>query len=113
MTEGKPGAKTSAEKTSFWRAHIRAWARSGLSIKEYCRRQNISHHAFGYWKKKLLKNGGGEAAGVTAIEVARVNCGTGNGYEMRVRLRSGHEIEVRRGFSGDDLSRLIQVVEGI
>lgn len=40
-------------KRRFWQAHIQAWGKSGLSQKEYCRRQGLRDHQFGYWKRKI------------------------------------------------------------
>ena len=41
--------------TSEWENHLRSWKRSGLSKAAYCRRKEISYHAFNYWKKRLEK----------------------------------------------------------
>jgi len=41
------------EKERFWRSTIREAARSGLSIKEFCRRRRIKESAFYWWQRKL------------------------------------------------------------
>ena len=38
-----------------WEKHLKSWRRSRLSKAEYCRRKQISYHAFNYWKKRLEK----------------------------------------------------------
>jgi hypothetical protein len=43
------------EKRSLWRAHLKAWERSGLSQVDYCRRNNLKDTQFTYWKIKLYK----------------------------------------------------------
>src|SRR3989339_16603 len=43
-----------------WQAHLAAQAKSGLSRAEYCRRQQISYHAFTYWRKRLSKPSGND-----------------------------------------------------
>ena len=43
----------SGEKTNLWSAHIEAWRQSGVSQAEYCRKNGINNHQFGYWKKKF------------------------------------------------------------
>jgi transposase len=40
---------------SEWENHLKSWRRSRLSKAEYCRRKNISYHAFNYWKRKFEK----------------------------------------------------------
>ena len=49
----KSWQKRSGEKTNLWSAHIEAWRQSGVSQAEYCRRNGINNHQFGYWKKKF------------------------------------------------------------
>ncbi len=41
------------EKRSFWQTHVRAWGKSGLSQREYCRSHQLSSHNLAYWKKKF------------------------------------------------------------
>ena len=59
LTEGGTDMATKSwhdqcrEKRRFWQAHIQAWGKSGLSQKEYCRRQSLNDHQFGYWKRKF------------------------------------------------------------
>jgi transposase-like protein len=43
-----------------WQAHLAAQAKSGLSRAEYCRRQQISYHAFTYWRKRLSMPSGND-----------------------------------------------------
>ena len=47
-------------KNRFWQAHVHAWAKSGLAQNEYCKRNGLSHHQLGYWKKKFAKEDGQE-----------------------------------------------------
>ncbi len=37
---------------------MQAWAKSGLAQNEYCKRNGLSHHQLGYWKKKFTKKDG-------------------------------------------------------
>ncbi len=41
------------ERTQFWQHHIQAWQESGLSQVEYCRRNDLIRHRFGYWRKRI------------------------------------------------------------
>jgi len=105
--------ESTRDKISFWRVHIRAQRKSGLSIAEYCRRQGLSRHRFFYWKKRIgQKVKSGDLVSVVKVGEVRRD-GIIVGYDFRVRTRGGNVIEVKRGFSRDDFSKLIQVVEGI
>lgn len=49
----KSWQKQNLEKQRFWQVHIRAWGKSGLSQKEYCKQHGLSNHQLGYWKRKF------------------------------------------------------------
>ena len=43
----------SCKKIDYWKQQVVAWEQSGKTQKEFCRQQEISVPAFGYWKRKL------------------------------------------------------------
>ena len=43
------------KKRSFWKAHIRAWEKSGLNQNEYCRQYKLRPNQLTYWKKQFKK----------------------------------------------------------
>jgi len=51
MQKGTNG--TSCKKTDYWEQQVISWEQSGKTQKEFCRQQEISVPAFGYWKRKL------------------------------------------------------------
>ncbi|MCW7552787.1 hypothetical protein NX722_09050 [Endozoicomonas gorgoniicola] len=44
---------TTHRPTDFWKHHIRAWKKSGLSQSEYARRHELPVKTFGYHKRRL------------------------------------------------------------
>ncbi|HHD63892.1 MAG TPA: hypothetical protein ENK96_05930 [Desulfobulbaceae bacterium] len=58
VTMAKPISGKKDSKQVFWKAHISAMDRSGLSLAEYCRRHGLSYNAFRYWRRKLGKGAG-------------------------------------------------------
>jgi hypothetical protein len=46
-----PGAPTAAEKS--WIPILADWKKSGLGIREFCRRRRLRESAFWFWKKEL------------------------------------------------------------
>ena len=38
----------------FWARHLQQWNQSGLSQAQYCRQQQLSVAAFGWWKRRLV-----------------------------------------------------------
>ena len=48
-------SRTQEERRSFWRELIRQQEKSGLSIREYCRKHQASEPGFYEWRKRLAK----------------------------------------------------------
>jgi len=47
-------AEVEESKESYWQRVLRQWQASGLKGREFQRRNNLSQHAFVYWKLKLM-----------------------------------------------------------
>ena len=94
-----------ASKYAFWRGHIQAQRKSGLTIKEYCQRHGLSRHTFGYWKKRVEVSEE-ESVQIPVVPIGRLHCGYDFG--LRVRTSAGHEIEVKGEFSCSDVAMLIK-----
>ena len=92
-----------------WRQILGLWRESGLSMQAFCRRHELSYHAFRYWKKRLSEKSG--SAGDIFLPVV---------IDDRPRTRAGYEIVLDNGrivrlgddFSSRVLERLLSVVEG-
>ena len=52
MTDGvaKEGGRIRARNRVRWFGHVRAWAGSGLSAAEYCRREGLQYNSFRRWR---------------------------------------------------------------
>ena len=98
--------------TQKWQAHLFAQAKSGLSRSEYCRRQEISYHAFGYWRRKLSKTGGNNVAlvPITIQAEPRRVIGYGCAADLTLVLPGSMSIAVGDNFSGATLTRLLNVL---
>lgn len=99
-------------ETKKWQGHIAAQAKSGLSRPEYCRRQQISYHAFGYWRRKLSKTAGNNVALVSITLPAAPGrfIGSGGAADLTLILPGNMSIAVGDNFSGITLNRLLNVL---
>ena len=52
MADSQPG-KSLTVRGRFWARHLQRWKQSGLSQTQYCRQQQLSVPAFGWWKRRL------------------------------------------------------------
>jgi len=119
MAAGKHGGRRQRTEM-FWKDHVKAYKRSGLSLAEYCRRQGLSYHAFRYWREKLFRSSDDSA--IALVEVGRF-CIPGNRDipparsdsppDLRIRIKDRYTIDVGDGFSASTLSRVITVLESL
>ena len=47
------GKKQDVEKARFWRTAIREAARSGVSVREFCRKRKLPESQFYWWQRRL------------------------------------------------------------
>lgn len=96
---------------SWYSAALDAQARSGLSVSDYAKQIGVTGWALYDWRRRL---GGGRVrnrAKLVEVTVAR-STGVEGGGAMVVRVADGRRsIEVPRGFDGDELRRLVGVLE--
>ena len=50
-------AQRDRAKADFWRRMIRQQARSGLSVRGWCRRHSLSEPSFYWWRRRLARSG--------------------------------------------------------
>jgi hypothetical protein len=58
------------KKESFWRGHLKAQARGGLSVAAYCRRQSLREHGFYWWRRELAQRDAVAPAAFVPVHVA-------------------------------------------
>ena len=49
------GKGRDARREAYWRRTMRRQERSGQTIREFCRRQDLAETAFYYWRKELAR----------------------------------------------------------
>ena len=65
-------------KREVWRAYIDDWRASGLSQREWCRKNNQSVKKFGYWVRKFRR----EEASYQVLEERKENSSRNECYEI-------------------------------
>lgn len=114
-------------KREFWRGKVAEQAASGLSAREFCRREGLSVHSFYGWRRALsasaddgpVSNRGGEFRPLVGEEVfapVMVSGGPVGGVDgeggagcgsVEVLLPGGIAVRVRPGFDAPTLTRVI------
>jgi hypothetical protein len=105
--------KARAEK---WKAHLDAYNESGLTRKEYCRRENINYWTFSDWIKKF-KGRHSASPPLTLVKLepsasSAESPGRGLSFQQSpIRFWvNGYCVEVSSHFSQETLSQLIETL---
>ena len=98
------------DRRSFWQAHVKALADSGLSRREYCRRHQLAYHALTYWVRKRAANN--DVTQLSLVEVALLNRQPLRlgGPAFRLHLQCGL-LEIDADFDPAALHRLLAILE--
>jgi len=98
---------------SWYSSLLEQQAASGLSVLEFAKRAGISAWTLYQWRRRLpLATDAEPTPTPKLIEVAVAQPSLGAGSGMVVRLDDGRRsIAVPAGFDGDELRRLLSVLE--
>ena len=96
----------------FWRPHVIALAKSGLSRSEYCRRHTLSYHAMTYWLRKSIPAAINTSSSITLVEVPpRLPVIVPSSPSLRLYIGSSYTIELEANFDEVTLARTLAVLE--
>lgn len=98
----------------YWRAHITALSKSGLSRAEYCRRWELSYHAMTYWREKLSGTNPAVPTLVPVSVPAVIQSREPRPDQswLRLVLPNRFAIDIGDNFSPDTLLRVLTTLEG-
>ena len=95
------------EKRKFWKQHLILWQDSGLSQAEYCRRNNLNKHQWGYWKKRYVKTEATTEFIPLPIEQAFSLSGRSS---LTLYVQNQYTIDIDPGFDPCTLKRVLTVL---
>ncbi len=101
-------------KGRLWRGRIRAWAGSGESQAEYCRRHGLKRALFVYWKRRLQEKGTARRgrAAIQLVEVPTAPLSEGSGMASGIAVvAAGWRVELQAGFDEKALRRVLGVLQ--
>ena len=107
----------SVEKKRLWQGVLREQAKSGLTVKAFCRQRGVAVPSFYAWRRKLKRksDAGGQEEGsprmvpVTVIPPVPAAPETGR-VPIEIVTPGGFTLRVDRTLSPADVAELLQVV---
>ena len=110
------GPRRSQRREEHWRRIVTGQPASGLSIRAWCQQQGVTEASFYAWRRTLARRGvarGGTVknrrARLVAVDVVGGANPAAGGAPLHVTV-ADVRIEVRPGFDGETLLRLLSVL---
>ena len=109
--------KQDMEKRRFWHKAIRDAARSGMSIREFCRQHRLKESQFYWWQRKLkagrqertMQRQGSSARAASFALVSEEPGATDAGIELV--LGDGRRLRISKGVDEETLRAVLAAVE--
>lgn len=99
------------QKESAWRRRLRAQAKSGHSVRAWCRRHRVTETAFYWWRRELARrNTEDSAASFVPVHVAEASTGDGS-PSMEIVLTNGRRVRLTGPVDGQSLAEVLDVLE--
>ena len=105
-------------KEQHWRKVIRQAAKSGLSIRRFCREHKIRESQFHWWQRKLkerrqersLRRRGGESDSQATFALVSED-GDGLAAGLELVLEHGRRLRIGKGVDEETLRRVLAALE--
>lgn len=102
MADSTTEEKPSISPRDQWRARIAEQARSGLSIKQFCKDRGIAEHAFYGWRKRLRET---EPVRFALVDRAGAQ---GSVWNLEVTLLNGERLHIGAGVDSVTLRTVLE-----
>lgn len=109
-------SKQDVEKARYWQKTIHEAARSGLSIREFCRQRRLNESRFYWWQRRLTATGqarqngappGGAPASFALVSTAAGVADAG----IELVLAGGGRLRIAKGVDEATLRAVLAVME--
>jgi transposase-like protein len=106
-----------ADREAFWRRTLRAFAKSGLSVREFCHREKVRESAFYFWRRTLRERGLTQrgtkprSSKPPAFVPLVLRDATSTATDITLELRGGRSLRFSDSFPVDRLAALVLALE--
>jgi hypothetical protein len=107
MDEEITSNEVQESKETYWQRTLQEWKESGLKACEFQLQNNLSKHAFVYWKLKLM---GRSEKRQALVPVRLRTAARGDSCCIRLRVGEFYAVEVSAGFDEQTLRAVLAIV---
>lgn len=99
-----------AAKRELWRHEVERWQQSGLSMRAFCRQENISYYGLRYWKEQAWAET--SRAVKVSVPVPAEATATENAI-IEVVVAERFRVRIPEGVRSGELERVIRCLEAV
>ena len=102
-----------SSQEQFWRAMLRRWHSSGLSVRAFCEEHGLAVPSFYAWRRTLAQRD--SAVGFVPVQVIPEpeprTPAVGSPSDLELVLAAGRRLRIGPGFDAPTLQRLLALLE--
>ena len=105
MPDSTVEEKPAGSARDQWRERMAEHARSGLSIKRFCKDHGVAEHSFYAWRKRLRESGP-----VRFALVDRVGAAHASEWNLELTLLTGERLRIGAGIDAATLRTVLEAL---
>ena len=98
------------ERRKYWTAQVQRWKESGLTQREYCKKEDLSIERFGAWKRRLDHENQGDSGCLVAVPSKIVSSALFTRPALGLVVDERYRVEIPDAFSPSTLEAVLQVL---
>ena len=105
--------KNATDQQEFWEMALETFKSSGLSVRNFCKKEGLSEPAFYSWRKKLTKSDEpkkDKSKAASSSAFIKVSMPNDNPAPLELVLSSGNSLRIGPGADSQTLSNVISVL---
>jgi transposase len=106
--------KSDTDQQQFWQMVIETWQASGLSVRQFCKKESLSEPSFYSWRKKLVGDNDGKSQQdepkPAESKFIEVTIPSNNSVTVELLLTSGNKLRIPAGVDSATLSTVLSVL---
>lgn len=100
--------KRTAARSDYWRERIAGQEGSGLSVRQFCRKQGLNEHSYYTWRKRLRQQQ--QPVRFALVERGPAGPELGTEESLEVVLVSGERLRITAGVEAATLRMVLGVL---
>jgi len=100
--------KSDTDQQQFWQMVLETFKGSGLSVRNFCKKEGLSEPAFYAWRKKLTKND--EPIDANSSAFIEVSIPKDSPAPLELVLSSGNTLKINSGTDSETLTNVLSAL---